>query len=154
MVIVTLKLQRYSVIYTWASLKMQQIIKQTSPSMQLYEAVNLTFMNFFDFSVRIATFGAFLLFSKRFVSYISAQIKCLVQIIMHDVNLEKKEKCLKNGYFHQKIKNFRISKVDGLLLLYRHCDIKKLTGVLGVGGMGWGGVRVLCGILKCPQFTS
>ena len=46
----------------WASPKMQQIIKQACPSIQLLETVNFAFMNFFDFSIKTALFGAFLLF--------------------------------------------------------------------------------------------
>ena len=46
----------------WASPKMQQIIKQVDPSRQLFENVNFAFMNFFDFSIKTALFGAFLLF--------------------------------------------------------------------------------------------
>ena len=41
---------------------MHQIIKQASPSRQLFEAVNFAFMKFFDFLVKIAIFWAFLLF--------------------------------------------------------------------------------------------
>ena len=46
----------------WASPKMQEIIKQTGPSRQLFETVNFAFMNFFNFLVKTALFGAFLLF--------------------------------------------------------------------------------------------
>ena len=46
----------------WASPKMQQIIKQVGPSRQLFETVNFAFMNFFDFLVKTALFGAFLIF--------------------------------------------------------------------------------------------
>ena len=62
MVMVTLKLQRYFVIYIWASLKMQQIIKKTGPNRQLFEAVNFDFMKMFYSLVRIAIFRAFFLF--------------------------------------------------------------------------------------------
>ena len=44
-----------------ASSKMQQIVKQASPSKQLFETVNLAFMKNFDFVVKTALFGAFLL---------------------------------------------------------------------------------------------
>ena len=46
----------------WASPKMQKIIKQVSPSRQLFETVNFAFMKIFDFLVKLALFGAFLLF--------------------------------------------------------------------------------------------
>ena len=42
---------------------MQEILKETSPSRKLFETVNFAFMKFFDFLVKIAIFGAFLLFS-------------------------------------------------------------------------------------------
>ena len=41
---------------------MQQIIKQVGSSRQLFETVNFAFMKNFDFLVKIAIFGAFLLF--------------------------------------------------------------------------------------------
>ena len=41
---------------------MQQIIKQVSPSRQLFETAKFAFMKFFDFLVKIALLGAFLLF--------------------------------------------------------------------------------------------
>ena len=41
---------------------MQQIIKQAGPSRELFEAVNFAFIIFFDFLVKTALFGAFLLF--------------------------------------------------------------------------------------------
>ena len=41
---------------------MQQIIKQAGPSRQLFETVNFAFMKIFDFLVKTALFGAFLLF--------------------------------------------------------------------------------------------
>ena len=41
---------------------MQQIIKQAGPSEQLFETINFVFMKIFDFSVKTALFGAFLLF--------------------------------------------------------------------------------------------
>ena len=62
MVMVTLKLQRYFVIYKRSPLKMQKIIKPRSPSRQLLETVNFAFMKFFDSLVKIAVFRASLLF--------------------------------------------------------------------------------------------
>ena len=56
MVMVTLKLQRYFVIYKRSPLKMQKIIKPRSPNGQLLETVNFAFINFFDFLVKIAVF--------------------------------------------------------------------------------------------------
>ena len=41
---------------------MQQIIKQVGSSRQLFKTVNFAFMKIFDFLVKIALFGAFLLF--------------------------------------------------------------------------------------------
>ena len=41
---------------------MQEIIKQVGPSRQLFETVNFAFMKIFDFLVKTALFGAFLLF--------------------------------------------------------------------------------------------
>ena len=46
----------------WASPKMQKIIKQVGPSRQLFETVNFAFMKIFDFLVKTALFGTFLLF--------------------------------------------------------------------------------------------
>ena len=40
----------------WASPKMQQIIKQSNPSRQLFETVNFAFMKIFDFLIKIALF--------------------------------------------------------------------------------------------------
>ena len=42
---------------------MQKFTKVTGPSRQLFETVNFAFMKIFDFLVKIALFGAFLLFS-------------------------------------------------------------------------------------------
>ena len=41
---------------------MQEIIKQVGSSRQLFETVNFAFMKFFDFLVKTALLGAFLLF--------------------------------------------------------------------------------------------
>ena len=59
---VTLKLQRYFVIYKRSPLNMQKIKKPSSPSRQLSETVNFAFMKIFDFLVKIALLGASLLF--------------------------------------------------------------------------------------------
>ena len=48
--------------WKWASPKMQQITKQAGPSRQLFETVNFVFMKIYDFLVKTALFGAFLLF--------------------------------------------------------------------------------------------
>ena len=40
---------------------MQEIIKQVGSSRQLFETVNFAFMKIFDFLVKTALFGAFLL---------------------------------------------------------------------------------------------
>ena len=54
---------------------MQTIIKQVAPSRQLFETVNFAFMKNFDFLVKIAIFGAFLLFLGWFMSQITAEIE-------------------------------------------------------------------------------
>ena len=41
---------------------MQKMIERAGPSRQLFETVNFAFMKNFDFLVKIAIFGAFLLF--------------------------------------------------------------------------------------------
>ena len=41
---------------------MQKMIEQAGPSRQLFETVNFAFMKNFDFLVKIAIFGALLLF--------------------------------------------------------------------------------------------
>ena len=41
---------------------MQKIIKQVGPSRQLFETVNFAFMRIFDFLIKTAPFGNFLLF--------------------------------------------------------------------------------------------
>ena len=46
----------------WASPKMQEFIKQAGPSRQLFETFNFAFMKIFDFLIKTALLGAFLLF--------------------------------------------------------------------------------------------
>ena len=46
----------------WASPKMQQIMKQVGPSIQIFETVNFAFAKVFDFLIKTALLGAFLLF--------------------------------------------------------------------------------------------
>ena len=53
---------QYLTFCEWVSPKMQQIMKQAGPSRQLFETVSFAFMKVFDFLVKIALFGAFLLF--------------------------------------------------------------------------------------------
>ena len=53
---------------------MQEIIKQVGSSRQLFETVNFAFMKIFDFLVKTALFGAFLLFLGDFC-HISGQIR-------------------------------------------------------------------------------
>ena len=62
MVMVTLKLQRYFVIYKRSPFKMQKIKKPRSPSRQLSETVNFAFMKIFDFLVKKAILGYFYFF--------------------------------------------------------------------------------------------
>ena len=98
MVMVTLKLQRYFVIYKRSPLKMQKIKKPRSPSRQLSETVNFAFMKIFDFLVKKAIFRVFLLFwgdsrhALRLESNNWSGKKCMTQIS------QKKEKCQKNDY--------------------------------------------------------
>ena len=54
------QISRYFVIYIRATLKMQQKIKLTCPSRQLFLKITFAFMKIFDFLVKIAIFGAFL----------------------------------------------------------------------------------------------
>ena len=54
---------------------MQKMIEQAGPSRQLFETVNFAFMKNFDFLVKIAIFGAFLLFLGWFMSQITAKIE-------------------------------------------------------------------------------
>ena len=54
---------------------MEKVIKQASPSRQLFETVNFAFMKIFDFLVKIAIFWAFLLFLGWFMSQITAEIE-------------------------------------------------------------------------------
>jgi len=56
------QIESYFVIKIRPSLKMQKIIKQKSPSRQLFETVNLASMIFFLFLLKIVIFRAFLLF--------------------------------------------------------------------------------------------
>ena len=56
------QIERYFVIKIKLSLKMQKIIKQRSPSRQLFETINFAFMKTFDSLVKIAIFGALLLY--------------------------------------------------------------------------------------------
>ena len=90
MVMVTLKLQRYFVIYKRSPLKMQKIKKLGSPSRQLLETVNFAFMKFFDFLVKIADFRVSLLFFGRFASCFTVVIELVIREEMHDGNLPKK----------------------------------------------------------------
>ena len=52
---------------------MQQIIKQAGPSIQLLETVNFAFMKNFDFLIKTALFGAFLLFLGDLCHKITAE---------------------------------------------------------------------------------
>ena len=54
---------------------MQKMIEQAGPSRQLFETVNFAFMKNFDFFVKKAIFGAFLLFLGWFTSQITAEIE-------------------------------------------------------------------------------
>ena len=58
------QIERYFVIQIRASIKMQKIVEQRSPSRQLFETVNFAFMKILDFLVKIAIFRVFLLFLR------------------------------------------------------------------------------------------
>ena len=65
-----------------ASTKRNKIKKTDSTFFnQFFETVNFAFMKIFDFLVKIAIFRAFLLFSERFSSCISARIKYSSQTV-------------------------------------------------------------------------
>ena len=99
MVMVTLKLQRYFVIYKRSPLKMQKIKKPRSPSRQLLETVNFAFIFFFDFLVKIVIFWAFLLFLGDLRHALRPQSNTWSgQNAWHE-SPTKKEKCPKNGNF-------------------------------------------------------
>ena len=87
---------------------MQQILKHAGPSSQLFETVNFAFMKIFDFSVKTALFGAFLLLLGEFCHKLRPIIELSGYIIRSFM------RSLKKGYFDKKIKNFHKSKVDGL----------------------------------------
>ena len=85
---------------------MQQIIKQTGLSRQLFETVNFAFMKLFDFLVKIVIFWAFLLFRGWLASRVTAEIELGGYIIELDFghnawreSSTKKQKRQKNGYF-------------------------------------------------------
>ena len=99
---VTLKLQRYFVIYIRSPLKMQKIKKPRSPSRQLSETVNFAFMKIFDFLVKKAIFRVFLLFFGRFASRSSSGSR----VRMHDANLPKKGEMLLKRLFWLKNQKF------------------------------------------------
>ena len=56
------QIERYFAIKIRPSLKMQKIIKQRSPSRQLFETINFAIMKIFDFLVKIAILGHFSFF--------------------------------------------------------------------------------------------
>ena len=51
------------------------MIEQAGPSRQLFETVNFAFMKDFDFLVKIAIFGAFLLFLGDFCHKLRPKIE-------------------------------------------------------------------------------
>ena len=55
---------------------MQKMIEQAGPSRQLFETVNFAFMKNFDFLVKIAIFGAFLLFLGDLCHKLWPKIEC------------------------------------------------------------------------------
>ena len=98
-----------------ASFKMQQIIKQTSPSRQLFETINFVFMNFFYFLVKLAIFRTFLLFSGDFRQALwpyTVYLEHLIQADMHDENLsEKRRNAQKMAILSKELKNFIKAKL-------------------------------------------
>ena len=54
---------------------MQEIIKQVGPSRQLFETVNFAFMKIFDFLIKTALLGAFLLFLDDLCHKLQPKIK-------------------------------------------------------------------------------
>ena len=70
------QIERYFVMKIRASLKMQKIVKQRSPSRQLLETVNLAFMKIFDSLVKIAVFRASLLFWEICIMLYSRNRTC------------------------------------------------------------------------------
>ena len=124
---VTLKLQRYFVIYKRSPLKMQKIKKPRSPSRQLLETVNFAFMKIFDFLVKIAIFRASLLFLRFMVV-----IELMIREEMHDANLPKKRRnALKMVILTKKSKIFIKAKLTvsksyllGLVYLMISCIIR------------------------------
>ena len=66
----------------WVSPKLQQIIKQVGPSVQLFETINFAFMNFFDFLVKTGLIGAFLLFLSDSCHKLWRKIESSVAIVM------------------------------------------------------------------------
>ena len=60
---------------------MQEIIKQAGPSRQLFETVNFAFMKIFDFLVKTALFGAFLLFLGDLCHKLQPDIELGIYII-------------------------------------------------------------------------
>ena len=96
---VTLKLQRYFVIYVRSPLKMQKIIKPRNPSKQLLEIVSFAFTKFFDSLVKIAVFRAslFLGGDSRHAFLPGSQVR-LRPYSMTRIS-QKKERCPKNSYF-------------------------------------------------------
>ena len=103
---------------------MQQIIKQVGPSRQLFETFNFAFMKIFDFLLKPAIFGAFLLFLGELCYKLwpkiergdfiisSTELDFWPQFVIRIT--EEKQKGPQKGCFDQKIKNFHKSKVDGL----------------------------------------
>ena len=78
-----------------ASLKMQQIIKLTTPCRQLFETVNFAFLKIFDFLVKTAIFRTFLLFSGDFRQALwpyTVRLEHLIRADLHDENLSEKRR--------------------------------------------------------------
>ena len=86
-----IQIEGYCVIKIRASHKMQKkILKQRSPSWQLFEYINFVFMKTFDSLVKKASLKSFL-FLGRFASYLITWIEHLIQVKMNGTNISGKE---------------------------------------------------------------
>ena len=98
-----------------ASLKMQQIIKQTSPSRQLFEAVNFAFMKFFHFQSKQPFLGHFSFFLRDschpYLSGSSVRVRPYSAITLDRNLLEKRRNVLKMAVLTKKSKIFIKAKL-------------------------------------------
>ena len=89
----------------WATPKMQKIIKQAGPSIQLLETVNFAFMKIFDFLIKTALFGAFCFSWVIRVTNYSRKLSALVNhqarfsAVICDTNHPRKAERPQKGLF-------------------------------------------------------